>query len=224
MDQDATLRDPADRAARPGRVPAGREARRARGQRAAATAACDGATGDDMLARICEAGVIQVSTDPEYPPQSFLEGGDGEFEGFDIDVANEIAERLGVEVEFETPSFDAVVAGGWTAVGHERRVGHDHRGAQGSPRLHRSRTTSRPAQIAVALTESGITDLEGFAGADDLRGGQRRTSTGWTAADPAAGGGRGRAGRRRASRRPPSRPIATAPKSWRSGRTRFRAG
>lgn len=68
---------------------------------------------EGLLAEVCEAGVITVSTDPAYPPQSFLNEETGEYEGFDIDVAREIGERLGVDVEFTDPNFDAVVAGNW---------------------------------------------------------------------------------------------------------------
>ena len=74
---------------------------------------CDSGDVDGHLAEVCEAGVIVVSTDPAYPPQSFLND-EGEYEGFDIDVAMEIAQRLGVEVEFTDPTFDAVVAGTWS--------------------------------------------------------------------------------------------------------------
>src|SRR6188508_3553135 len=74
---------------------------------------CDSPDIDGMLARVCEAGTIRVSTDPAYPPQSFLNEDTGEYEGFDIDVAKEIADRLGVEVEFTDPAFEAVVAGSW---------------------------------------------------------------------------------------------------------------
>lgn len=73
---------------------------------------CAGET-DGHLARICEAGVLLVSTDPAYPPQSFLNEETGDYEGFDIDAAREIGERLGVTVEFTDPTFDAVVAGSW---------------------------------------------------------------------------------------------------------------
>ena len=81
-----------------------------------------GATGDTVcagevdgqLARICEAGVLVGFTDPAYPPQSVINEETGGYEGFDIDVQNEIAARLGVESEFTTPSFDEVVAGGWS--------------------------------------------------------------------------------------------------------------
>ncbi len=45
------------------------------------------AAADGQLARILEAGVIRMSTDPAYPPQSFLDT-DGTLKGFDIDVGN----------------------------------------------------------------------------------------------------------------------------------------
>jgi polar amino acid transport system substrate-binding protein len=76
-------------------------------------APCDADDNEGRLAEICEAGTIVVSTDPAYPPQSSLNPETGEYEGFDIDVAREIGERLGVEVEFTDPTFDAVVAGNW---------------------------------------------------------------------------------------------------------------
>jgi polar amino acid transport system substrate-binding protein len=67
----------------------------------------------DLLARICSEGTIRVSTDPAYPPQSELNPETGEYEGFDIDVAKEIAERLGVEVAWETPKWEVLTAGSW---------------------------------------------------------------------------------------------------------------
>lgn len=116
----------------------------------------------DLLATICAAGVIRVSTDPNYAPQSFLND-DGEFEGFDIDVAVAIAERLGVTVEFKTPNFDLVQAGGWNdrwdlSVGSititERRLNNLD---------FTEPYYFTPAQ-ASATTDSGITTLDGFAG------------------------------------------------------------
>jgi len=83
------------------------------GTTGAAESACAGATGGDLLQRVCEEGVIRVSTDPAYPPQSELNE-DGEFEGFDIDVATEIATRLGVDIQWETPEWTAITSGGWS--------------------------------------------------------------------------------------------------------------
>jgi polar amino acid transport system substrate-binding protein len=67
----------------------------------------------DLLAEVCEEGVLTVSTDPAYPPQSRLNEQTGEYEGFDIDVATEIANRLGVDVAWETPAWDVITAGSW---------------------------------------------------------------------------------------------------------------
>ena len=75
---------------------------------------CPAVTGSDHLARVCRAGALVVSTDPAYPPQSALNEETGEFEGFDIDVAAEIASRLGLEIRFETPLFEDVDAGDWS--------------------------------------------------------------------------------------------------------------
>lgn len=66
-----------------------------------------------LLGQVRSDGVLRVSTDPAYPPQSSLNEETGEYEGFDIDVATEIAKRLGVEIQWETPSWDIITAGGW---------------------------------------------------------------------------------------------------------------
>jgi len=71
------------------------------------------AAGDDLLAQILADGEIVVSTDPAYPPQSELNPATNEYEGFDIDVANEIASRLGVTVRWETPAWESIVSGSW---------------------------------------------------------------------------------------------------------------
>ena len=45
-----------------------------------------GEGGGDLLQEIKDRGVLRVSTDPAYPPQSF-QTESGDFKGFDIDVA-----------------------------------------------------------------------------------------------------------------------------------------
>ncbi len=82
----------------------------------------------DKLAEVLARGTLIVSTDPAYPPQSELvEGAQrvantkctsdqrtaSELQGFDIEVAKEVARRLGAEVCFVTPNWDLIVAGGW---------------------------------------------------------------------------------------------------------------
>lgn len=66
----------------------------------------------EALDRINKAGVLKVSSDPNWPPQSFLNDSN-EMDGFDVDVAKEIAKRMDVTVEFVTPSWDIITAGNW---------------------------------------------------------------------------------------------------------------
>jgi polar amino acid transport system substrate-binding protein len=66
----------------------------------------------DLLDEVMAAGKIVVSSDPNYAPQSFLND-DGELDGFDVDVAKEVANRLGVELEFITPDWNMITSGGW---------------------------------------------------------------------------------------------------------------
>lgn len=51
-------------------------------------------------------------TDQAYPPFSFIDD-KGEIVGFDIDVAGELARRLGVAMKVETPSWEIITAGNW---------------------------------------------------------------------------------------------------------------
>lgn len=75
---------------------------------ATAGAAWAGAT----LDRIHDTKVIKVATAANWPPQSFL-GPDNQLQGFDIDVATEIAKRLGSKVTFVTPEYGIITAGRW---------------------------------------------------------------------------------------------------------------
>ena len=82
---------------------------------ALAVTACGGSdeSADDLLASVEDKGVLTVSTDPAYPPQSELNKETGEYEGFDIDVAKEIAERLEVDIAWEAPAWDTITSGSW---------------------------------------------------------------------------------------------------------------
>ena len=67
----------------------------------------------DALDEIMAAGVIKVSTDPNYAPQSFI-ADNGQLDGFDVNVAQEVAKRLGVKVKFITPEWDMITSGKWS--------------------------------------------------------------------------------------------------------------
>jgi polar amino acid transport system substrate-binding protein len=110
-------------------APAGGDAAAATEAPAAEAPAEGEAAAGDLLADIQSRGVLRISTDPAYPPQSQLVtdatlAGDSkcsgderqaaEFQGFDIDVAVEIAKRLGVEPCFVTPDWTLITAGNWS--------------------------------------------------------------------------------------------------------------
>ena len=48
-----------------------------------------------------------------YPPFSFLND-QNQLDGFDVDVAKAVAEKLGVKLRLETPSWDVIAAGRWS--------------------------------------------------------------------------------------------------------------
>ncbi len=64
------------------------------------------------LDRVMEKKVLTVATDANWPPQSFLND-ENEMDGFDVEVAKEIARRLGVGVAFVTPLWDIITSGHW---------------------------------------------------------------------------------------------------------------
>ena len=67
--------------------------------------------GSATLDRIKAHGAMVMAVDAANPPFSFLK--DGQLDGFDIDVARAIAERLGVKLETVTPAWDVITAGHW---------------------------------------------------------------------------------------------------------------
>lgn len=83
---------------------------------------------DDTLVEIRARGTLVIATDASYMPQSQLIAGSkqragtkceatqysaNQFEGFDVEVAVEIANYLGVEPCFVTPPWSQLVAGHW---------------------------------------------------------------------------------------------------------------
>jgi len=58
-------------------------------------------------------GILRVVSDPNFAPQSYYDQLIGRWRGFDVDVATEIARRLGVDVQFNSGVFEDVQAGNW---------------------------------------------------------------------------------------------------------------
>jgi len=70
------------------------------------------ANAGESLERIMSNKLLKVATSASWAPQSFIND-NNEMDGFDVNVAQEIAERLGVDIEFVTPEWAVITAGSW---------------------------------------------------------------------------------------------------------------
>ncbi|GER65866.1 amino acid ABC transporter substrate-binding protein [Weizmannia acidilactici] len=64
---------------------------------------------NDLYDQIKKKGVLLIGTEGTYPPFSYHEN--GKLTGYDIDVAKEVAKRLGLKAEFKETQWDAMFAG-----------------------------------------------------------------------------------------------------------------
>lgn len=77
-----------------------------------ALTACSSSDSDDEADgefTLIEDGMITVGSDTAYPPFEFID--DGEVQGFDVDLMAAIADEMGLESEFLTYNFDALIVG-----------------------------------------------------------------------------------------------------------------
>ena len=81
-------------------------------------------------------GTLTVGSDIPYPP--FEQGNAPDYEGFDIDLINAIAEEMGLETEIVDAPFDVILAGRHGPLRPLDRRDHDHPGPREPGRLLRS--------------------------------------------------------------------------------------
>lgn len=62
----------------------------------------------DMWDKIQKAGVIVIGNSPDYPPYESMDG--NKRVGFDIDLMNAMAEKMGLKIKWQTMSFDSIIA------------------------------------------------------------------------------------------------------------------
>jgi len=70
-----------------------------------------GAQAQSMLNEILDTGVLKFGTTGDWNPMSVRDPATNSYVGFDIDVANELAKDLGVEVEFVPTDWKTLVNG-----------------------------------------------------------------------------------------------------------------
>lgn len=72
-------------------------------------AGCQSAQEDSFLDKIKSANKVVVGTSADYPPYEFIDAA-GNLVGFDIELMEEIARRMGVELEWQDMPFDSLIA------------------------------------------------------------------------------------------------------------------
>jgi polar amino acid transport system substrate-binding protein len=78
---------------------------------AAATATVDSALAAKVPAKIKDAGKIVVGIDPSYAPNEMLATDGKTVEGFDVDVFNAVAGKLGLKTEYQPALFGSIILG-----------------------------------------------------------------------------------------------------------------
>jgi len=66
---------------------------------------------DTSLADVQAAGKLVIGTEGTYKPFTFHEDGTGDITGYDVEIIQAVAEKLGVEAEFAETQWDAIFAG-----------------------------------------------------------------------------------------------------------------
>jgi polar amino acid transport system substrate-binding protein len=129
------------------------------GSTGAGVCASTDTAGSDALATICKDGAIRVATDQKYKPQSWYDVKTGEWKGFDVDVAREIAARLGVTADINHQDWEVITAGSWNnrwdvSVGSMTDTVPREKLFEFTPSYYYT-----PAGIAVASSNTSIQDL-----------------------------------------------------------------
>lgn len=119
-------------------------------------------TGDDSLQKIKDKGQLVLGLDDSFPPMGFRDT-DNNIVGYDIDLAKEVAERMGVELVItpvdwdykETELNDGNVDCLWNgmSVDDERKE-----------KMNLSEPYMENRQVVVVLADSGINTLADLAG------------------------------------------------------------
>ena len=117
------------------------------------------------LAEVEESGKLTIGTEGTYPPFSFhADGGTGALTGYDVYVITAVAEKLGVEPDFQETQWDAMFAGldgarfdviaNQVSINDEREAKYDFSEPY----------SVSPGVVIVPSSDTSITDLAGLSG------------------------------------------------------------
>ncbi|QHC72104.1 transporter substrate-binding domain-containing protein [Rathayibacter sp. VKM Ac-2801] len=117
------------------------------------------------LSEVKDSGKLTIGTEGTYPPFSFhADGGTGALTGYDVDVITAVAEKLGVEPDFQETQWDAMFAGldgarfdviaNQVSINDEREAKYDFSEPY----------SVSPGVVIVPSSDTSITDLAGLSG------------------------------------------------------------
>ena len=75
------------------------------------SASADTSLADKVPAEIKAAGKLTIGTDSTYAPNEYLDADGKTIIGFDVDLFNAVAQKLGLTAEWESAKFDAIIPG-----------------------------------------------------------------------------------------------------------------
>src|SRR3954453_9544524 len=75
------------------------------------SAAADRSLSDKVPADIKTAGKLVIGTDSTYAPNEFLDSDGKTVIGFDVDLFNAVAQKLGLKTEWQSATFDSIIPG-----------------------------------------------------------------------------------------------------------------
>ncbi|MEV4708267.1 ABC transporter substrate-binding protein [Actinoplanes sp. NPDC049316] len=75
------------------------------------SASADTALADKVPAELKSAGKFVIGTDSSYAPSEFLDADGKTVKGFDVDLFNAVAQKLGLKTEWQSATFDSIIPG-----------------------------------------------------------------------------------------------------------------
>lgn len=138
---------------------------------AAVSFGCSGnnsaAGSDDSLKKITESGKLVLGLDDSFPPMGYRDADTNEIVGYDIDLAKEVAKRMGVELVLTPIDWDfketELNDGNIDCIWNGMSIDDDRK-----EKMNLSEPYMENRQVVVVLSDSGINDFAGLAGKDVL--------------------------------------------------------
>jgi ABC-type amino acid transport substrate-binding protein len=118
---------------------------------------------DAVWNNIQQTKVIKVGTDPTWPPYQLRDNVTGEIVGFEVDLANACAEKLGLTIEWNDVGFDNIILSvqqGSLDMGVSGFSITPDRLEQVSFTIPHSTTTGEVVMLQSQMTAKGITGIE----------------------------------------------------------------